>query len=116
MLSHVRLFATPLTVALQAPLSMEFSKQEYWSGIPFPTPGVHPNPGIKPTSFASPELAGRFFTTETPGKPKSTGLVSSNLGKTENSGKSLRRPNLPEQKPAKQEKKNLPGRHGLRGH
>ena len=46
-----------------------------------------------------------FFITEPPGKPKSTGLVSSNLGKAENSGKSLRRPNLPEQKPAKQEKK-----------
>ena len=63
MLSHVQLFAAPWTVAHQAPLSMEFSKQEYWSGLPFPTPGDLPDPGIKPTSFASPALAGRFFTT-----------------------------------------------------
>ena len=45
-LSHVQLFVTPWTVACQAPLSMEFSKQEYWSGLPFPTPGDLPNPGI----------------------------------------------------------------------
>ena len=47
-LSHVRLFATPWTVAYQAPQSMEFSRQEYWSGLPFPSPGDLPNPGIKP--------------------------------------------------------------------
>ena len=46
MLSHVQLFATPWTVAYQAPLSMEFSKQEYWSRLPFPTPGDLPNPEI----------------------------------------------------------------------
>ena len=63
MLSHVQLFAAPWTVAYQASLSVEFSKQEYWSGVPFPTPGDLPDPGIKPTSFASPALAGRFFTT-----------------------------------------------------
>ena len=65
---HVRLcpiFATPWTTACQAPLSMEFSRQEYWSGLPFPTPGNLPNPGIKHTSPVSPELAGRLFTTET---------------------------------------------------
>ena len=55
-LSRVRLFATPWTVACQAPLSMEFSKQEYWSGLPFPSPGYLPNPGIKPASLVSPAL------------------------------------------------------------
>ena len=51
-LSCVQLFATPWTVALQAPLSMEFSRQEYWSGLPFPSPGDLPNPGLKPRSPA----------------------------------------------------------------
>ena len=51
MLSHVRFFVTPCTVAHQAPLFMEFSSQEYWSGLPFPPPGDLPNPGIKPTSL-----------------------------------------------------------------
>ena len=59
--SHVQLFATPGTAALQAPLSMEFSRQEYWSGLPFPPPGDLPNPGIKPVSLTSPALAGGFF-------------------------------------------------------
>ena len=45
---------------------MEFSRQEYWSGLPFPTPGDLPNPGMEPVS---PSLAGRFFSTMTPGKP-----------------------------------------------
>ena len=52
---------TPWTVTCQAPLSMEFSRQEYCSGLPFPSPGDLPNPGIKPTSFASPTLAYGFF-------------------------------------------------------
>ena len=65
-LSCVRLFATLWTVAYQAPPSMGFSRQEYWSGLPFPPPGDLPNSGIKPTS---PALAGKFFTTELPGKP-----------------------------------------------
>ena len=69
LLSHVQFFATTWTVACQAPLSMEFSRQEYWSGLPFPTPGDLPDPGIEPTSLASPALAGGFFTTEPPGKP-----------------------------------------------
>ena len=47
-LSHVQLFATPWTVAYQAPLSMGFSRQECWSGLPFPSPGDLPNPGIEP--------------------------------------------------------------------
>ena len=58
MLSHVQLFVTPWTVALQAPLSMEFSRQEDWSGLPFPPPGDLSNPGIEPASSA---LTGRFF-------------------------------------------------------
>ena len=49
-LSRVQLFATPQTVDHQAPLSMEFSRQEYWSGLPFPSPGDAPNPGIEPRS------------------------------------------------------------------
>ena len=51
-LSHVRLFATPWTVAYQASLSMGFSRQEYWSGLPFPSPGDLPDPGIEPRSPA----------------------------------------------------------------
>ena len=49
-LSHVRLFAIPWTLAYQAPLSMEFSRQEYWSGLPFPSPGDLPDPGMEPGS------------------------------------------------------------------
>ena len=66
-LSHVQLFVTPWTVALQAPLSMEFSRQKYWSGLPFPSPENLPDPGIEPTY---PALTGGFFTTEPAGKPK----------------------------------------------
>ena len=68
-LNRVQLFATPWTVAHQAPLSMEFFRQEYWSGLPFPTPGDLLDPGIKPMSLGSLALAGRFFTTSLPGKP-----------------------------------------------
>ena len=70
-LSRVRLFMTPWTVARQAHLSMEFSRQEYQSELPFPSPGDLPDSGIKPVSLVSPALAGRFFTTEPPGKPNS---------------------------------------------
>ena len=59
--SHVRFFETPRTIAHQAPLSMRFSRQEYWSELLFPTPGDLPDPGIKPGSVRSPALAGRFF-------------------------------------------------------
>ena len=59
----MRLFATPRTVAWQAPPSMEFSRQEYWRGLARPSPGNLPNPEIEPMPLASPELAGRFFTT-----------------------------------------------------
>ena len=57
--SHVQLFAILWTVAHQAPLSMGFSRQEYWSGLPCPPPRDIPNPGIEPTSLMSPALAGR---------------------------------------------------------
>ena len=61
--SHIQFFETVWTVARQAPLSMAFSRQEYWSGLPCPPPGDLPDPGIEPTSLMSPVLAGRFFTT-----------------------------------------------------
>ena len=64
-LSHVRLFATPWTITLQAPLPIEFSRQEYLSALPFPSPGDLSDPGIKSMSLTSPALAGRFFTTST---------------------------------------------------
>ena len=67
-LSGVQLFVTLWTVALQAPLSMEFSRQEYWSGLPFPPAGDLPDPGVEPRSLVSPALAGGFFTTDPPGK------------------------------------------------
>ena len=62
-------FATPWTVACEAPLSMGFSRQEYWSGLLFPTPGDLPDPRIESASLASPALAGRFFTVVPCGKP-----------------------------------------------
>ena len=60
---RVRLFATPWPVDLQAPLFMGFSSEEYWSGLPFPSLGDLPDPGIKPMSLMSPALGGGFFTT-----------------------------------------------------
>ena len=63
-LSRVQLFVTPWTIAYQAPLSMEFSRQEYWSGLPFPSPGDLPNPGIKPRS---PALQADDLPSEPPG-------------------------------------------------
>ena len=63
MLSRVLLFLTPWTVAHQARLSMEFSRQEYWSGLPFSTPGDLANHGIEPASLEFSSFAGRFFTT-----------------------------------------------------
>ena len=62
-LSCVRLFVTPWTVACQTPVSMGFSRQEYWSRLPLPSPGDLPDLGMEPESPASPALAGRFFTT-----------------------------------------------------
>ena len=66
LLSRVQLFETPWTIAHQAPVPMEFSRQKYWSGLPFPTSEDLPDPGIEP---ASPALADGFFTTLPPGKP-----------------------------------------------
>ena len=68
--SRVCLFETPWAVSHQAPLSMGFSRQEYWSGLPCPPPGDLPHSGIKLMSLKSPTLAGGFFTTEPPRKPK----------------------------------------------
>ena len=68
LVSQSCLTVTSLTAAHQAPLSMEFSRQKYWSGEPFPSPGDLPDPGIEPASLASPALAGRFFTAEPLGK------------------------------------------------
>ena len=71
-LSHfscVQLFATPWTVAPQISLSMGFSRQEYWSQLPFPFPEDLPDPGTETASLAFPTLAGRVFTIGPPGKP-----------------------------------------------
>ena len=68
-LSHVLLSVILRTVAFQTPLSMEFFRQAYWCGLPFPPPGDLPNLGFKPTSPASPAFAGWFFTAEPSGKP-----------------------------------------------
>ena len=65
MLSHVQLFATLWTVYNQAPLSMGFSRQEYWSGLPLSPPGDLPDPGIELVSPVSPALAGGFLTAST---------------------------------------------------
>ena len=69
MLSHVRLFVTSWTVARQAPLSMGFSRQEHWNGLPFPPLGDFPDPEIGTESPVSPALAGGLFTPGLPGKP-----------------------------------------------
>ena len=72
-LSSVRLFATPWTVTYQAPPFMGFSRQEYWSGLPFPSPGDIPNAGIEP---GSPALQPNALTSEPPGKhpPQKNGI------------------------------------------
>ena len=67
LLSRVQLLKTPWTLAWQTPLSMGFSRQEYWSGLPFPSPGDLPNPGIEPRS---PALEADALTSEPPGKPR----------------------------------------------
>ena len=71
LLSLVRLFATPWTVAYQALPSMGFSRQEYWSGLPFPSPGDLPNTGIEP---GSPAFQADALTSEPPGKPTTSRL------------------------------------------
>ena len=74
--SHVLLFVTPWTVSLQAPLSMGFSRQEYWIGLPCPTPGGLSDPGIKHLVSC---IAGEFFTNELPVKPKTSLAVDFSL-------------------------------------
>ena len=66
-LSCVQLFVTLQTVVCQTPASMGFFRQEYWNGLPFPSPGDLLDAGIKPASLASPVVAGGFFTSEPPG-------------------------------------------------
>ena len=75
-LSHVQLFETPWTVARQAPLSIGFSRQEYWRGSPCPLPGNLPNPGIE---TRSPTLQADSLPSKPPGKPKNTGVGSLSL-------------------------------------
>ena len=70
-MSRVQFFATSWSVASRAPLSMGFSRQEYWSGLPFPSPGDLPNPGIKPRS---PALQADSLPIEPPGEPKNSGV------------------------------------------
>ena len=82
--SHVQLFATLWTVASQALLSMGFSRQEYWSGLPFPSPGDLPNPGIEPQS---PALQADSLSTELPGKLKIVGVNTKNINQPMNSNK-----------------------------
>ena len=72
LLSPVGLFETPWTVAYQAPPSMEFSRQEYWSGLPFPSPEALPNPGIEPASSA---LQADALLSEPPGRPGGDSVV-----------------------------------------
>ena len=74
--SHVQLFVTPWTLVRQAPLSMGFSRQEYWIGLPCPPPGDLPNPGIKPRC---PMLQADSLLSETPEKPINTGVGSLSL-------------------------------------
>ena len=75
LLQHVQLFAVPWTEACQAPLSMGFSRQEYWSGLPCPPPGNLPNPGIKPASPVTPALQTDSLPTEPPEKPPHTYIL-----------------------------------------
>ena len=80
MLSHlslVQLFVTMWTIAHQAPLSLGFPWQEYWSGMPCPPPGDLPDPWIEPVSLKSPALAGRLFTTSTTWEAHSPSLLTS---------------------------------------
>ena len=69
-LRYVWFSVTPRTVARQAPIFMEFSRQEYWSGLPFLPPGDLHDPGIQPESLEPPALAGGFFTSRSPGRPR----------------------------------------------
>ena len=106
-LSRVQLFATSWTVAHQAPLFMEFSREEYCSGLPFPSPGDLPNPGIEPRS---PALQADSLRSEPQGKPKNTGVGSlSSPGDLPNPGikqgsPALQADSLPAELPQRSEK------------
>ena len=93
MLSHGQLFVTPWTVAHLAPLSVGFSRQEYWSGLPFPTPGYLHNPGIILVSLMYSALTGRVFTTVPLGKPLKCHKIFSKRKKKEMKGKIVRMDN-----------------------
>ena len=104
-LSCVRRFATPWTAARQAPPSMGFSRQGYWSGLPFPSPGHLPTPGIEP---GSPTLRAGSLPSEPPGKSKNTGVGGLSLlqGNLPDSGielgsRSLHADSLPAELPGK---------------
>ena len=84
-LSRVRLFVTTWTVAYQAPQSVEFSRQEYWSGLPFPSPGDLPNPGTEPRSLT---LQADALPSEPPGNPKRSARC---VGQESNPGQLLGR-------------------------
>ena len=71
-LTRVQLFVTPRTAAREAPLSVRFSRQEYWIGLPFPSPGGLLDPGIEPVS---PAWTGGFFTAGSPGKPREDSII-----------------------------------------
>ena len=75
LLNHIQLCATLQTAAHQGPLSIEFYREEYWSGLLCPPPGILPNPGIELISLTSPVLAGRFFTTATWEAPQQVDLI-----------------------------------------
>ena len=77
--SHVQLFATPQTIAHQAPLSMGFSRQEYWRGLPCPPPGHLPDPGIEPASLMSSALAGVFLTTSATWEAQATWVTRNHI-------------------------------------
>ena len=74
--SHVQLHVTLHTVAHQAPLSMEFSREGHWSGLPFPFPGDLPDSGMEPLSLSSPVLGSSFFTTSTTWEAQSSPIIS----------------------------------------
>ena len=78
-LSHAQLFTTPWTVVCQAPLSMEFSRQDYWSGLSCPPPWDLPDPGVKLASLMSPALAGSSLPLVSPRKPGSSGYSMLNV-------------------------------------
>ena len=80
--SCVQVFVSLWTVAYQAPLPMGFSRQEYWSGLPCPPPGDHPNPGLELTSLKSYALAGRFFTTNTTWEACKSTILQQKLSST----------------------------------